>query len=196
MSYDLLRLSLCSTICLSNQQPFWYRAEHDLLARTRSGSTISPPTFMCHPHASCVSPLLGRTRAREPRRRCAPISMSTPVVEKRTLHARDDGSSLGSTPSLQRIRPHYVDSTASRPICEVKLRQAGLVVWFVRTCEVLVLNFTMHYQSVVNLGSIPIMHLLRNCASPSGGLNGFESQLATNSATLRRQHRIPSDLRS
>ena len=44
-------------------------------------------------------------------------------------------------PDLHRVRPHYVDSTASRPICEVKLRQAGLVVWFVRTCEVLVLYF-------------------------------------------------------
>ena len=46
-------------------------------------------------------------------------------------------------PDLHRVRPHYVDSTASRPICEVKLRQAGLVVWFVRTCEVLVLYFIL-----------------------------------------------------
>ena len=54
----------------------------------------------------------------------------------------------GSTPDLRRVRPHYVDSTASRPICEVKLRQAGLVVWFVRTCEVLVLYFIFDYFRV------------------------------------------------
>ena len=64
-------------------------------------------------------------------------------------------------PDLHRVRPHYVDSTASRPICEVKLRQAGLVVWFVRTCEVLVLYFILQIfcefllQGGTLLGSTP-----------------------------------------
>ena len=70
-------------------------------------------------------------------------------------------------PSSHRIRPHYVDSTASRPICEVKLPQAGLVVWFVRTCEVLVLNFRLSSQENFRVFDFAI---------------GFDSRLATGCA--------------
>ena len=79
-------------------------------------------------------------------------SSVSPGFDSRTMHhtsmllrKRDtlDLPRSGSTPDLRRVRPHYVDSTASRPICKVELRQAGLVVWFVRTCEVLVLYFTI-----------------------------------------------------
>ena len=71
------------------------------------------------------------------------LNLLNPRPRGGTLRKRDapDLPRSGSTPDLRRVRPHYVDSTASRPICEVKLRQAGLVVWFVRTCEVLVLYF-------------------------------------------------------
>ena len=94
-------------------------------------------------HSTFLSPFTKENRFISVRR--APQSFEPPPL-RRDLRKRDTLGlrRSGSTPDLRRVRPHYVDSTASRPICEVKLRQAGLVVWFVRTCEVLVLYFNFH----------------------------------------------------
>ena len=84
------------------------------------------------------------------------LNLLNPRPRGGTLRKRDapDLHRSGSTPDLRRVRPHYVDSTASRPICEVKLRQAGLVVWFVRTCEVLVLYFILVYKVGILQGGL------------------------------------------
>ena len=108
-----------------------------------SPPTTNPPCVSMHIRVPCLrvcpSPLLEGGRARRRRR----VSLRIQHTTHTTPCKRRYLSLWVRLPDLHRVRPHYVDSTASRPICEVKLRQAGLVVWFVRTCEVLVLYFIL-----------------------------------------------------
>ena len=151
MSYDLLRLSLCSTICLSNQYIFFGIERRDVFNRAlhvcrmlrllyHPPPTTNPPCVSMHLRMPCALLLSWREGAPDGG---GGVSLRIKHTTHTTPCKRRYLSLWVRLPDLHRVRPHYVDSTASRPICEVKLRQAGLVVWFVRTCEVLVLYFIL-----------------------------------------------------
>ena len=115
-----------------------------LLYHPHPPTNPNPPCVSMHTYAcrvfGCALLLSWRGgRARQQRRR----RDTAHTTRHHTMQETVSLSLWVRLPDLHRVRPHYVDSTASRPICEVKLRQAGLVVWFVRTCEVLVLYFTL-----------------------------------------------------
>ena len=142
MSYDLLRLSLCSTICLSNQ---FYVYHHIYECIYMYSLVSSDVTFFSLTRESL-------------RLLCHPPPFSYPT--------HDPASRLNQGGHECHVCGWFHVLSAS-----VRFPTGGPLA---RT-------HTRHYSIMQETTVLS---------------TGFDSQLAMNTATLRRQHRIPSDLRS